>query len=887
MIGKTLGHYQITDMLGAGGMGEVYKGRDTRLDRVVALKILRPDASRGADLRQRFEREARAIAALNHPHICTLFDVGREGDTDFLVMEYCEGETLAQRLSKGPLPLEQALRYGTEIADALDKAHRAGIVHRDLKPGNIMITRSGMKLLDFGLAKLRPGSAATGELLTRATAAEPLTAAGAFLGTLHYMAPEQLEGKEADARADIFALGTVLFEMMTGRKAFEGSSAASVISAVMSSSPKTLASLQPLTPPALEQTVTACLAKDPEDRWQSAADIARELRWITERPAEQAAPTGAMTQRRTAGIMIWAAALAILAFLAGVVLSHFLLKAPPTPKDVGKFTLKLPADAPLAQPKDFPFGYDSASLAISPDGRRFAYVAINNGVRRLYVRQMDESHFRSLKGTDGAENPFFKPDGEWLGFYADGKLKKVAFSGGSASDVRAIPGNSCGASWNRDGSILFCDDYGCLWKISAEGQETKVFDPKLSGDAISYPRLQADGKTVLATGRYSGDSKMFSPPSGAVQTIFGIGSNPTLTPTGHLVAAGQGVLLAAPFDATRNRTGDSRTVLDDLRTTSIFGAQYALSDTGTLLYAGGGATDEGKLVKVDQVGNPQDLGVPSGIFQHVSMSRDGNLVAVSMQEGGKMHVFVIDLRRPSLLTRLTSDGTINAGPIWSPQGDKIVYHSDRGGVSTLWIQAADGNSAASPLQEVGLWNLPADWTRDGRQIIFEGNGTRSNKVLKVLDMGSKGQSRMLWDSGSDAFWGFLSPDMQRLLYVSYKSGVGQVCIRGWPDMSSREIQISIQGGTDPLWSMDGKEVFYRNGDQYLRVAVPVSLDSWVPKPEAMFKSNYLNVIAKPWDVMPDGQHFVMIQPTHPDPPGTELYLVQNWFEELKRLVPVK
>jgi len=885
MIGQTISHYRITEKLGAGGMGEVYKGRDTRLDRIVALKILRPGASPGADVRQRFEREARAIAALNHPHICTLFDVGRDGETDFLVMEYCEGETLAQRLIKGPLPMEQALRYGTEIADALDKAHRAGIVHRDLKPGNIMITRSGVKLLDFGLAKLRPASPATGELLTRATAAEPLTAAGTILGTLHYMAPEQLEGKEADARADIFALGAVLYEMVTGRKAFEGSSAASVISAVMTATPKALASLQPLTPPALDQTVTACLAKDPEDRWQSAADIARELRWIAERPTEPAPQTGAMTQRRTAGTVIWAAALAVLVFLAGGVVSHFLLKAPPTLKESEYFTLKLPADAPLVQPRDLPFGMDAASLAISPDGRRFAYVAINNGVRRLYVRQIDESHFRLLKGTDGAVNPFFKPDGEWLGFHSEGRLKKVAFSGGSASDVCPIPGNIWGASWNRDGSIICTDESGSLWKVSSEGQETKVFDPKLSSDAISYPSLQPDGRRVLATGRFSGDSRILLLPSGSVQTIFGIGSNPVLTPTGHLVAAGQGFLLAAPFDAKNNRAGDPITVLEDLRTTFLSGAQYAISDTGTLLYASGGAADEGKLVKVDRVGEAQDLGVPPGIFQHVSISRDGNYVAVSMQEGGKMQVFVADLRRPSLLVRLPSDGTINAGPIWSPQGDKIVFHSDRGGVSRLWIQAADGNSAASPLEEVGRWNLPAEWTRDGRQIIFSGYGTKSNLVLKVLEIGSRSQSRILWDYGSDNYWGFLSPDAQRLLYVSYKSGVSQIYIRPWPVTSAQEIQISIQGGSDPLWSVDGKEVFYRNGDQSIKVTVPDSLDSWVPKPMLMFKKNFLNVVGKPWDVM-DNQHFVMIQPTHPDPPNTELYLVQNWFEELKRLCPI-
>ncbi|MBZ5499969.1 MAG: protein kinase [Acidobacteriia bacterium] len=884
-ISQTISHYTIVEKLGAGGMGEVYKARDTRLDRTVALKVLKSAAAPSADLRSRFEREAKAIAALNHPHICTLFDVGREGDTDFLVMEYCEGETLAQRLAKGPLPLEQVLRYGTEIAGALDKAHRAGIVHRDLKPGNIMITKSGVKLLDFGLAKLRQPAPATNGLLTQATAPEPLTAAGTILGTLHYMSPEQLEGKDTDARADIFALGTVLYEMVTGRKAFEGSSAASVVSAVMSAAPKAIASLQPLTPPALEHIVTTCLAKDPEDRRQSAADVARDLRWISERPAEPAPQTIPIAPRRAFGTMIWAAAFVIVAFLAGGLISRFILKPPLPPMEPQHFTMKLPADAPLARPEDLPGGLDIPSLAISSDGRRFAYVAVNDGDRRLYVRQIDEAHFRQLKGTEGATNPFFKPDGEWLGFHSSGKLKKVAFSGSSLSDICDTTAGFLGASWNRDGSIIFCTENGRLFQVREGEDPIRLFDPKLPNDAISFPRTQTDAKTVLAAGRYSFGSKLLDTASGVVQTIFGAGSSPSITPSGHLLAAGQGVLLAAPFDAKNSRSGDHRTVLDDLRTTSLWGAQYALSDTGTLLYAPGGAADEGKLVKVDRDGNVQDLGVRPGVFQHVSMDRDGNRVAVSMQEGGKMHVFVIHLQRPDLLNPLTSDGTINAGPIWSPQGDKIVFYSDRESASSLWVQAADGGAGADRILEVGRWCLPSYWSRDG-SLIFGGYGIKSNWILNSLAMGSKSQSHVLWDDGSFVFWGFLSPNMRWLLYTVDKSGISQIFIRPWPNMSSPGIQISTQGGSDPLWSIDGREVFYRNRDQHMRVTLPDSLDSWFPQPVPMFKKNYLNVIGKPWDVM-DKQHFIMIQPTHPDPPKTELYLIQNWFEELKRLVPIK
>jgi eukaryotic-like serine/threonine-protein kinase len=550
-IGQTISHYTIIEKLAAGGMGEVYKARDTRLDRTVAIKVLKPVAAPSADLRLRFEREAKAIAALNHPHICTLHDVGRDADTDFFVMEYCEGETLAQRLTKGPLPLDQVLHYGTEIAGALDKAHRAGIVHRDLKPGNIMITRNGVKLLDFGLAKLRQAGAATGQLLTQATATEPLTAAGTILGTLHYMAPEQLEGKEADARADIFALGTVLYEMLTGRKAFEGSSAASVISAVMSGPPKAIASLQPLTPPALERVVTACLAKDPDDRWQNAADVARQLRWIAEGPVETRSQGEGIAALRRAGVPFWKVAAAILIFLIGAGISYLLLKSPPGLKEVNRFKLVLPADAQLAQPRDLPFGSDRTSLAISPDGRRIAYIAVNKSTRKIYVRQLDEFEFRPLSGTEGASDPFFKPDGEWLGFYSDGKLKKVAFRGGSVTVICGdVPFTFLGGSWHKEGWILYSTSDGRVMKV-AEGSPPQDVVPtehrKWLSNSISLPRILPDGESVVGTGSDLGNSRVFSLGSGATQTISELGGNPYLTASGHLVVSEGGIASRRSF----------------------------------------------------------------------------------------------------------------------------------------------------------------------------------------------------------------------------------------------------------------------------------------------------------------------------------------------------
>jgi len=525
---------------------------------------------------------------------------------------------------------------------------------------------------------------------------------------------------------------------------------------------------------------------------------------------------------------------------------------------------------------------DWPALAISPDGRRFAYVAVHNGVRLLYVRQINEFHFRPLTGTEGAVNPFFRPDGEGLGFWSDGKLKRVAFSGGPVSEV-CVQTMAGGGTWDRDGSIVFSTGWALMRVPERVGPPEELFNPKSGYDAIWFARLQPDGKTMLGTG-YGGDSKLLFLPSGALQTIFTMGNTPYLTSTGHLVAAGAGVLLAAPFDAKTNRAGDFVKVLDDLRTTFLYGAQYALSDTGSLLYAAGGATDEGRLVRVDRKGNAQDLGVRHGIFHHVAMSPKEERVAVLMQAGGRLPVHVIDLRRPELLKPIVPEGTINSGPVWNPQGDKIAFGTDSGGMPKVLAQAIAGGTAETLVQNVS--DMPSYWSPDGL-IIMTARGSKPYQVLRMLKIGAGRQPNVFLDLGSDTHRGQLSPNMQWLLYISRTSSISQIYIRPWPATSSGEIQISTQGGSDPFWSRNGEEIFYRNQNQFMRVAVPDSLDSWYPKPELMFTGNYLNCDYTSWDIMPDGQHFIMIQSTHPDPPKTELHLIQNWFEELIRSVPIK
>src|SRR6202162_3351530 len=423
--GTRFGPYEILSAIGAGGMGEVYKARDTRLDRTVAIKVLPTHLADRSELRERFEREAKTIASLNHPHICTLHDVGHQDEIDFLVMEYVEGETLAQRLQKGPLPLDQVLRYAIEIADALDKAHRKGITHRDLKPGNIMLTKSGTKLLDFGLAKLTQEAAPAIPDSQLPTMKSGITGEGTILGTLQYMAPEQVESKEVDARTDIFAFGAVVYEMATGKKAFEGKTSASMMAAILKDEPPAMSSLTPMTPPALDRVVKRCLAKDPENRWQTARDLELELKSIADGGLETALPA-ASTTGRDRMLRRWAPVAGLVCLILVAVAGLAVLnRKPPPPRPVSRFVLPLPSGEQF-----FDLDEQPEMLAVSPDGKHLAYVANTSSTRQLYLRSLGSFEVRAIEGTEGAGSPFFSPDNQWVGFFAGGKLKKVSIGGG-------------------------------------------------------------------------------------------------------------------------------------------------------------------------------------------------------------------------------------------------------------------------------------------------------------------------------------------------------------------------------------------------------------------------------------------------------------------------
>jgi Tol biopolymer transport system component/predicted Ser/Thr protein kinase len=877
--GTRLGPYEITSAIGAGGMGEVYRARDARLNRDVAIKVLPAHLADKPELRERFEREARTIASLNHPHICTLHDIGHQDGTDFLVMEYLEGETLAQRLLKGPLPLERVLQYAIEIADALDKAHRKGITHRDLKPGNIMLTKSGAKLLDFGLAKLRQ-EAAHATPLSQLPTADAITAQGTILGTLQYMAPEQLEGKEADARTDIFAFGVVVYEMATGKRAFEGKTQASVIAKILETEPPPISSLQPMTPPLLDHVVKTCLAKEPDERWQSASDLCRELKWIAEGGTQvasmAAAPPKGLHALGRRGLIVVLGALVLCAAVTGLAVWNL---KPAAPRPVSRLSIDLPAAAQLA-------GIREHTLAISPDGSRLVYVATQGGTQQLYLRDLDNQEARPIPGTDGAITPFFSPDGQWLGFFAGGKLKKVSVNGGAAITL-CDAANTPGASWSRQGTIVF-GTIGPLMQVSDSGGTPKALTHLEKGDtAHMWPEFLPSGKDVLFTVGFGFPSRVavYSVETGERHDLVQGATAPHYLPAGYLVyAQAGGSLMAAPFDAQRLRiTGPAVPVAQGILINAGTGTtQYSISDTGSLVFAsasGGGA--QGRLVWVDRKGVEQPLPAPPHVYWFPRLSPDGQRVAVTIDG---QQIWLYDLRRDTL-TRWTFAGTANRTGIWTPDGKHIAFLSNKDGPSNIYWQRADGSGGLERLTTSQYLQAPSSWSPDGQALAFlQISSAPTGFDIWVLRTGDHKAQPFLQTPFTETAPAF-SPDGHWLAYVSDESGRLEIYVQPYPGPGGK-YQISTEGGTEPVWNPKGRELFYRQGEKMLAVEVTAQPSFSISKPRMLFKGPYLPTpqTFPDYDVSADGQRFLMLKPAGQAQASTRINVVLNWTEELKRLV---
>jgi serine/threonine-protein kinase len=891
--GTMLGPYEVLSLLGAGGMGEVYKARDTRLDRIVAIKILPAHLAGKPELRERFEREARTIAGLNHPHICTLYDIGRQDGIDFLVMEYLEGETLATRLLKGPLPLDQVLRYAIEVSDALDKAHRKGVTHRDVKPGNIMLTKNGSKLLDFGLAKLKQEAAPAAVPLSQLpTLSKNPTVEGTILGTLQYMAPEQLEGKvnEIDGRTDIFAFGALVYEMATGKKAFEGKTAASLIAKILETEPPPISSLQPMTPAALDRVIRKCLRKDPDERWQSARDVADELKWITEADAQvsrAASPDAKSAPKSWSRSVILGLAAAVVAAVAG--LAGWILRPAPAPSEqpVSRFTIALPPGEALA---------GVSAVALSPDGRQLAYVAARGATRQLYLRAMDGFESRAIAGTEGAAHPFFSPDGQWLGFFAQGKLKKVSVDGGAVLTL-ADSMTTRGASWDRQGSIFFVtSSFGTVLRVSDTGGTPQALTRHEGGETSHrWPELLPDGNAILfaagqATANFANGAKIVvqSLQTGDRRDLIQQATYPRYAPSGHLVYAQAGNLLAVPFDPQRLEvTGAAVPVVEGvLQTTGDGNARYTISSTGSLAYVPGRAEFiQSRLVWVSRNGAETILPGPARYYRAPRLSPDGRRVAVAINDQ-ETQVWLYDLSRETL-SRLTFEGNTNVHQIWTPDGRWIVFQSNKEGPQNVFRQLADGSGAVERLTTGDAVHLPGSWSADGEVLaIHESSSTVSGdiRMLRLADpaRGPQPFLRTPFNEESPMF----SPDGRWLAYSSDEAGRKEVYVQPYPGPGGK-VQISTDGGIEPLWNPNGRELFYRSGDRMMAVEIATEPAFSAGRPRVLFEGQYLiSPAGTPnYDISSDGQRFLLVKPLEQQVQPTQINVVLNWGEELKRRVP--
>ncbi len=893
--GTRLGPYQIESPLGAGGMGEVYKATDTRLERTVAIKVLPAHVASDPERKSRFEREAKVISGLNHPHICTLYEFDNHEGTDFLVMEYLEGETLADRLGKGALPLDQALRYAIEIADALDKAHRQGVTHRDLKPANIMLTKAGAKLLDFGLAKLKRSNvkADLATLAATRTQEQPLTEKGTVLGTVQYMAPEQLEGKDADHRSDIFAFGAIVYEMVTGQRAFEGKSQLSLITAILEHDPPPISVAQETSPPALDHVVRTCLAKDPDNRWEAAGDIARQLSWVGEGSSQAAgAPTArpALWQRPVSVAAI-ALGTAVVASLAAWSLTR------PVPAPITRLSIILPQTQVRTNT-------GRRGVAISPTGTHVVYVANS----QLYLRALDELQAQPLTGTEESfpSIPFFSPDGQWIGFYSvqERALKKVAISGGAAVTLTEAS-NPYGASWGADDTILFGQGSQGILRVAGAGGTPDVLVAVEPPNAASHPQMLPGGGAVLYTlGRPTNVGQWDTAQivveqvaTGERTVVIDGGSDARYLPTGHLVYALGSTLLAVPFDVDRLEvTGGPVPLVEGVsRAASTGAANVDMARTGALVYlpGEGAGGDVRTPVWVDRNGNEEALGIPPRSYTYARISPDGTRMTLDARDD-EDDVWVWDLTRETL-TRLTFAAEPDHSGVWTPDARRIVFSSERDGAESLYWRAADGTGVVERLTETTNEHDPTSVSPDGGLLLFSENATGDNDDLYTLTLDDDRRIEPLIVTEFNEANGEVSPDGRWLAYESDASGQLEIYVQPFPDVDTGRWQISTMGGRRPLWGPDGQELFYLTAGGLMSLSVITDPAFSAGTPQLLIQGAYYGTVGgftgRTYDISPDGQRFLMLKEgasLNADDPFaglTQIHVVQNWFEELRARVP--
>jgi serine/threonine protein kinase len=893
--GSKLGPYEVQSSLGAGGMGEVYAARDTRLDRTVAIKILPEHLSEKPEAQARFEREARAVSSLSHPNICHLYDVGEQGGVRYIVMEYLQGETLADRLKKGPLSLEQLTRIGAEIGDGLQVAHRSGIVHRDLKPGNIMLTKSGAKILDFGLAKGGAVSGSAHDLMVTLSSpalSDPLTAEGSLVGTFQYMAPEQVEGKEATACSDIFSFGSVLYEMATGKRAFEGKSQISVASSILEKEPPPVVSVIPTSPPSLDHVIRGCLAKDPDARWHSAGDVARELRWIgtsSGNSSQVSAPVAAPPLgRRLRERFAWAALVTV---LVASVLWMALRPAPSTP--IVHSSLLPPPDTVFDFNGDF-----SGPPVLSADGTQVAFCAHSAKEREsVWIQPLDSTAPRKLAGTEGATFPFWSPDGQSIGFFSEGKLKTIPAAGGPVSSIADAP-NPRGAAWGADDTIVYSPDYrDALWSVHTHQMDAKrltTLDQNLHS-THRWPSFLPDGKQFLFLATNHGGASV-DKYGIYIGSIDGHQSNLILATdsaaqyvAGYLLFHRQSQLMAQKFNwRDGTLSGAPMTLVDKVNyDVGTWHTTFTASANGVLLYMGSSAAPGYNFMWLDRKGNVVGKAAESLEYNGERISPDGKRVAVALGDP-KPDIWIIDFARGSR-TRLTFDAGIHTMPSWSGDGQRVMYVARADMNVTMGSSIRAKQASGTGQEEVVLdgATMPGgpfsllwpQWTPDGKYLAYQKQNGPSNATFWAqLTTGDQKPFLVLQPQSPQTriIQTRLSPDGHWLAYTSTDSGREEVYVTTFPNPSGRW-QISQGGGGYPFWRGDGKELFFAGLSDATAYAVELKingnqLESGIP--QSLFVVRNTSSVGTLFDVSPDGQRFLVPLPQQ-DNASVPMSLVVN------------
>jgi len=879
--GTRLGPYEILAPIGAGGMGEVHRARDTRLNRDVAIKAI-PAALAGEEqVRQRFEREAKAISSLNHPHICTLYDVGvapveagESAPRHYLVMELLEGESLADRLTRGALPLHETLKFGRQIASALDAAHRQGIVHRDLKPGNVMLTKSGAKLLDFGLARTATGVPSPLSGLSRASSqlatamepeARPLTTEGTILGTFQYMAPEQLEGSEADARTDIFALGALLYEMATGRRAFSGANKTSLIASIVSSQPPLISSVMPMSPPALDHVMRRCLEKDPDDRWQSAHDVAAELQWVSEAGSQAGVAVPVTVRRKTQARLGWvvAGAFAILSLSLGALY----LARPSAPHAALRATIAPPADNAL-----IPF--DFGGLALSPDGTTLAFVATGpGGTRQIWLRNLARMEARLVEQTTGASYPFWSPDGQSLGYFADQKLKTIDLRGGAPRTLADAPSGR-GGSWGADGTLLFAPNISSpIHRIAAAGGKSEPVSQYDPGTEVTHrwPVLLPGNNHFIYVSRTRSPERsevgrlmLSSLDGGEATLLIDDASNALYVAPGYILYGREGSLYARRFDAASLRLeGEAIPVVPE--ELSFWEPKNFIpmtaSDNGTIVYLPD-ATRPSEMRWYDRQGRPLEALGPPGFQFAPRVSPDGRKVVYSLLDApqGQADLWIHDLEFDRSF-RLSQQSGDYAGASWAPDSDRIAFLCQLKGVPDLCMMSMSSGGEMKTLYQSNTWKTTGGWHPDGKRLLFSPQDPETGQDLAILPVDG-GEPTMILRTPFREDSPEVARDGIRIAYESDQTGRSEIYVRNI-DGSPGQWQISTDGGYQPRWRNDGKELFYAAADGFV-MAAPLQIDPFRPgSPVRLFqmpeRPEDLGQIFE--DISPDGQRLLLNVPT--------------------------